>query len=484
MMWAALICGAYGGCSPPAAASLLTLAECRLEHPEGLASSAARCGSLEVAEDPTNAAGPAITLRVAVVKALNRRSTAAPLFVLAGGPGQSAIDLYTSAANAFVFVSRNHDIVLIDQRGTGGSGPLACDYPEDWEIAGDDLPQLRETTRRCLAKFGERVRFYTTAVAVDDLDQVRRALGYSTIDLYGSSYGTRVAEMYLRRHPETTNAVILDGVIDPMEPIGPETPSIGERALNRIIERCEETRDCSTAYPLLSRNLRLLRQRFGPEKTALVVSDPGSGLPLRMDFGRDVFNAALRFLSYNSIEASLLPALIDHAAKGDLAPLAAQTVMMSRRIGRQLASAMQNSVICSEDLPFFAISDEARRRIASTYQGSDQLLAVMAICALWPRGPIDENLHSPLNSDVPALLLSGEADPVTPPEAAARTARGFTHQRLVTLYGEGHGQLATGCVPKLMADFLNDPAPEKLDTTCLARHRPAPFFVDLNGPSP
>jgi len=506
IVWTALLCGALslsgrvpaaaGGSPLPGASPLpsispspdiLALQECRLEHPLRIAAVAARCGILKVPEDPALPGGATIDLSVAVVPALNRRAAAAPLFLLAGGPGQAATDLYASYAGAFARVNRNHDIVLVDQRGTGRSAPLSCAYPDDWQSASDapgEMLRLRQATLTCLGKFGPRVRFYTTSVAVADLDKVRSALGYARIDLYGSSYGTRVAELYMRRYPLSTHAVVLDGVTYPEQAIGPDTPSDGERALDLIVTRCERAPDCAAAYPALRRELDGLRRRFGPQKEALTVSDPSSGQPLQVEFSRGMFNAALRFLSYNATEASLLPTLLHQGAAGNLTPLATQVIMMARQIGDQLASGMQNSVICSEDLPFFTAAAIDRAALSRTYQGVDQLDALMEICKLWPRGPVDADLHSPLQSNVPTLLLSGEADPVTPPADAERAARGLAHHRHLNLSGEGHGQVATGCVPKLMAEFLDAPAPENLDATCLERHTPAPFFVSVTGPAP
>ena len=132
----------------------------------------------------------------------------------------------------------------------------------------------------------------------------------------------------------------------------------------------------------------------------------------------------------------------------------------------------------------FAAAGIDRPAIARTYQGADQLDALLEICKLWPRGPVDADLHSPLTSDIPTLLLSGEADPVTPPADAERAARGLKRHRHLILSGEGHGQVATGCVPKLMAQFLDAAAPEKLDAACLGQHSPAPFFVSMTGPAP
>ncbi|HVC01227.1 MAG TPA: alpha/beta fold hydrolase [Steroidobacteraceae bacterium] len=471
-------------CSSPAAPAAHGLRACRLRNPLGLGSLPARCATFAVPQDRAVRGGARIRLHFAVVPALDRRRPAAPLFILAGGPGQSAIGLYAGLAPAFAAIHRTHDIVLLDQRGTGASAPLNCDYPDDFRSGAGALAQLRRATRACLAKYGDRVRFYTTSVAVRDLDELRRRLGYPQIDLYGASYGTRVAMQYLRRHPAAVHAAILDGVLDPTQAIGPSTPLDAERALRRIVARCERSRDCAAAFPQLPLELASLRRRFGSQTVAVRLDDPTGGVALDVPFSRGVLAASLRFLSYSGAEASLLPLLIHEAAQGRLAPLAAQAVLTSRRIEGQLAIGMQNTVVCSEDVPYFDLGAIDRRRLEATYLGTDQLDALAAICKIWPRGPVDPDLHAPLVSDVPTLLLAGEDDPVTPPAAARAVAAGLAHHRLIVLAGEGHGQLATGCMPRLMARFLASGHPRRLDISCLAAERPPPFFLSPTGPSP
>ncbi len=473
--------------TPPAHAQApadTALHECRLEHPLHLTSAAARCRLLHVAEDPDHPAGAGIDLQVAVIPALNRRSTAPPLFVLAGGPGQGAIDLYMTTAPAFGRIARDHDIVLVDQRGTGRSHPLRCDYPEDWNENANALPVLRAATARCLEKLGPGVRFYTTSVAVRDLDAVRRALGYPKISLYGASYGTRVAELYMRRYPQFVDAVILDGVVLPQKVLGPDTPLDGERALQAILARCADTRDCALAFPKLAGEWLALRERFGPQRLELSLPDPDNGTAQTVQFNRTLLAASLRLMSYSAAQASLLPLLIHRAATGELPPLAAQGILFSREVGGLLATGMQMSVLCSEDVPLFAAAHVDRGRLGATYQGTDQIDALQEICTLWPRGPVDADLHEPLHSDIPTLLLSGEADPVTPPADAEELARGLSRHRHLILAGEGHGQLGTGCMPRLMAEFLNSTDPPRIDARCLSRHRPPPFFLGFTGPAP
>jgi pimeloyl-ACP methyl ester carboxylesterase len=485
LVWVGLcVCAGWTRPAQAEGAATLPLTECRLEHPLHLTSIPARCGTLRVPEDREHSKERSIELKVAVVPALNRRSTAAPMFLLAGGPGQSAMQVYVSLSSAFTRINRNHAIVLLDQRGTGNSSPQTCEYPEEWQQPVDPMPALRQSTRDCLAKLGQQVRFYTTSIAARDLDEMRAALGYEQIDLYGASYGTRVAELYMRRYPARVHAVILDGVTYPEQVIGAETPQDGENALNLIVARCRQAPDCAATYPDLQQDLESLLRQFGPQKVMVTIDDPNSGLPLEIEFNRRILGAALRFLSYSAMQASLLPALIHQAVHGKLRPLASQSVMNARQIGDQLANGMQYSVICSEDEPFFEAANIDRPAMARTYQGTELVDALHEICKLWPRGPVDADLHAPLHSDLPTLLLSGEADPVTPPADAERAAVGLTRHRHLVLKGEGHGQLTTGCVPRLMADFLDGTAPDMLDASCLLQHTAEPFFLSMTGPAP
>ncbi len=188
--------------APPAAGATLQLAPCRLEQPQGLSSVAAECGTLRVPENPAQPQGRQIELYVARVAAVSQRKAADPLFVLAGGPGMGATVFYASVAPAFARIQRERDIVLVDQRGTGHSNPLQCEF-DDEELAVVDPAEVAKLSRRCLGELAKAndVSMFTTSVAVRDLDAVRAALGYERIDLYGGSYGTRVAQHYARRYP-------------------------------------------------------------------------------------------------------------------------------------------------------------------------------------------------------------------------------------------------------------------------------------------
>lgn len=466
----------------PQAVRGIELQDCRLPHPAGLGSVRARCGSLVV---PENHAAPQVrrlALRVAVIPSLDRRSGREPLFVIPGGPGQGAADFYAAYAGAFAQIARTRDIVLVDQRGTGGSNPLHCDFPDDFETGASSPDVLRQLSAACRNALTARPEFFTTSVAIRDLDAVRAALGYPKIVLYGVSYGTRVAQHYVRRFPQRVSAVVLDGVIAPDVPLGPQTPFHAQQALDLMFARCRVEPACNAAFPELARRFDELRGRLAVQPARLTLPDPATAEPRQIDFGSEQLIGAVRLLNYLTASTALLPLFIDRAAKGDYAPLGAQLLMLGAVLDDQLAYGMNAAVICTEDVPYFGAVEPAA--LAKTYFGAMQLEGLQALCEGWPKGVMDADLREPLHSTVPALLLSGEADPVTPPESAARAAKGFTDVAHVVVRGQGHGQIGVSCAGRVVAAFLDARTAKGLDVKCLEAAAPAPFFLDPAGPGP
>jgi len=464
---------------------LLRLSACQLEHPLKIAAVAAECGILTVPENPAAPGGRQIGLRVARVRAINRRKQPDPLFILAGGPGMAATVFYVTAAGAFERIHRNRDVVLIDQRGTGESNPLDCELSEE-KLAHASADEVAVETRQCLTALAARadVRFYTTSLAVQDLDRVRAVLGYQRINLYGVSYGTRVAQHYVRRFPQRARAVILDGVVPVQLALGPRVALDAEQALTRILARCASEPDCSRHFGDPSRSYQTLRELLERRSVPVSLADPTTGEPSRIDFTRYHLATVLRLASYTSEQAALLPLSLHSAQQGDFTSLAAQFLFVNRSYGRVVAFGMHNSVVCAEDVPFYDSVVMDRSRLAQTYLGTSQVDGLREICKVWPRGPLDDDFHAPFRTDVPALLLSGSDDPITP-AANAEEARGeFEHSVHVVLEGFGHGQLTAPCVDGIMARFVDRGGIEGLDVSCVRTDKPLPFFTTLNGPPP
>ena len=469
------------------ASPVLALSPCHLEHPARLTSPEAQCGELSVPENPADPSGRQIRLYVARVPAINRRKRPDPLFVLAGGPGMAATTFYATAAFAFERIHRDRDIVLVDQRGTGRSNALNCELDDDViaEVTGTDA--VAQESRRCLQEISAHAdaAFYTTSIAVQDLDRVRAVLGYERINLYGGSYGTRVAQHYARRFPERVRTVILDGVVPPELSLGPDIAVDAENALLRIFARCTRAAECQHHFGDPADDYRKLRAQLKTQSIPVIVPDPTTGEPTKLELTSFHLATVLRLSSYTPQEAAFLPLTLHSAsAAGDFKLLAAQFLLASRSVGDVISYGMHNSVVCSEDVPFYDLTRIDRQRIEATYLGAMELDGLRAVCQFWPRGPIDPDFHTALHSAAPALLLSGSDDPVTPPVYAEQARHGFVESLHIELAGFGHGQLVAPCMDRVMAQFLDKGSVRGLDISCTRLAKPFPFFTSVNGPSP
>jgi len=466
---------------------LLSLTPCQLEHPARLMVIAAECGRLNVPENPAAPAGRHITLRVARVPAISRRKAPDPLFLLAGGPGESATTMYTTIAPALERIHRDRDIVLLDQRGTGESNALNCDLDADDLTTASDAVVMAQT-QRCLQELSARadVRFYTTSIAVQDLDRVRAALGYELINLYGASYGTRVAQHYLRRFPQHTRSLILDGVVPPERALGPSLALDAEKALATLLARCAREPACRQRFGDPAVTYQALRAALEAKPVTVHLPDPTSGEPQTFQFTSMHLATVLRLALYTPDQAALLPLALDRALKsGDFTLLAGQFSMMSHSVQSLLAYGMHNTVVCTEDVPFYPPAERIdRAALGRTFLGVGQLDGLNNLCRIWPRGPMDADLHAPLRSEVPVLLLSGGNDPVTPPAYAEEARRGLKNSRHIVLKDLGHGQVVAPCMDNVLARFLTTASITKLDTSCTQRVHPMPFFTTLAGPPP
>ena len=396
----------------------------------------------------------------------------------------AATTFYTTAAPAFERIHRDRDIVLLDQRGTGRSNALNCELSDDVIAEASDAQILAEATR-CLKEVSAHadVAYYTTSVAVRDLDNVRATLGYGQINLYGGSYGTRVAQQYVRHYPARVRTVILDGVVPPTLALGPAVALDAENALLSILARCAADPECHGHFGDPVADYRRLRVEMQAHPVPVTLADPTTGEPSKLALTTLHLATVLRLATYTTQQAALLPLILHRAtAAGDFKPLAAQYLLVSRSLGDVLSYGMHNSVVCAEDVPFFDAATIDRRRLDQTYLGTAALDGLRAICQVWPRGPIDADFHQALHSDTPALLLSGSNDPATPASYGEEARKGFANGLHVTLKGFGHGQIVAPCVDRIMARFIESGTAKGLDVSCTRLAKPTPFFTSLNGP--
>jgi pimeloyl-ACP methyl ester carboxylesterase len=462
----------------------LALTDCRISAGPGSPGIAARCAEFTRPLDPANPDAGEIELRVAVVPALSLDPARDPFVPVAGGPGQSTIEFYAGWASAFERVRRNRDIVLLDQRGTGDSAALVCDIDEEIVEGKYSEEETLRLTEQCIELLPHDPTYFTTSVAVRDLEALRVALGYDAFNMYGISYGTRVAQHYARRYPDSTRTVIIDGVVPPQLPLGPDIATESQIAIDSVFARCVEDAECNDRFPDVSGDFDILRGALAESPVAVEYQHPVTGQRKLIDFTEDHLAGAVRLLLYNPRTVALLPLVISEAANGNFVPLAAQFDMVASSLAETLSIGMHNAVMCTEDAPFIdwdALDTEA---INNSYIGPLQLESIKTMCSVWPRGVLDDDLRLPLATDLPVLLLSGTADPITPPRYADMAAIELGNSWHIVGADQGHGQAAVGCMPRLIGEFVEAATLAEGDAACMDNAFVMPFFVDFTGPSP
>lgn len=425
------------------------------------------CGRMSTPADPRKPQGRTISLRIAVLPA-TRHPAAGALFYLEGGPGGAATASAVRVNADFARVARTRDLVLVDQRGTGGSNPLAC--PTRY-VRGADAEAVTVFLRRCFAHLAANPRLYTTGVAADDLEAVRRALGYGKIDLYGGSYGATLAQAYVRRYPRSVRSVVLDSGSLPGVRVYDVAARNAESALDTLLARCAKTAACSHAYPDSRRQLSELLAR-----SPRLVNVPSGRVLLRpVDIAWTV-----DWLSETAANAAIIPFAVNAALHGDYTTLA--TTYAGPLAGSNL-DPLERLVpfwmtICSE--PWAGFDPVATARAAKgSYLASAAIARARLMrraCRVVPKGRVPADSGRASVVQVPALLLAGGADPLDPPANLRGWRRFFPQGRLVVVRGAGHGTVEYPCVQRLVAGFIARGSAAGLNPAC-ARRTPLPPFV-------
>ncbi len=440
-----------------------------------------RCGSVQRALDPAAPDGRRIDVHYVVVPALARRKRPDPVFLLAGGPGQSAIDVAGDVMPLFARLNNRRDIVFVDQRGAGRSAPLVCDDASRRTLAEQaaverEIVHLRQC-RESLAKLpyvagADGLRFFTTAIAMQDLDAVRRALGAERINLVGVSYGTRAALEYQRQFPVHLRRSVLDGVAPPDMALPGSFSTDAQAALDTWFAACRDDAACAARHPRLREDWQALLA--GLPRT-VTMRHPLDGREERVELTRELLLGAVRAALYTPARAAALPPAIAEATAGRPQALVALGMPGASRRG-EIATGMHFSVMCAEDVPHLGPAGDA---LGADF-GTGFARLYQRVCAEWPQGALPEGFRRIASSAVPVLLLSGGLDPVTPPRHAERTARALGElARHVVVPNAGHGVLALGCMHEVLWRFIDAETPADalaVEADCAANMPRPPVF--------
>jgi pimeloyl-ACP methyl ester carboxylesterase len=445
-----------------------------------------QCGVVQRPLNPAEPKGKKIGIHYMVVPSQDRNKLPDALFLLAGGPGQSAINAAGFGKAVLNRLNQRRDLVFVDQRGTGRSAPLQCPELEGNGSGKDGEKNLEESLEngadlalQCLRKlqalpYGD-LQYFSTSIAVQDLEAVRLAQGYGPINLVGVSYGTRVGLEYLRQFPQSVRRVVLDGVVPPgMTHLGANV----QNSLRSVFQSCAKEAACDASYPHLDETWRKLLVAM-PKKVSVTHSRLGTELHLTMT-RNGVLQLVQRVL-YAPVASSALPYALTQAERGKFGPLIALSGALDLSGPAGIAYGMHFSVWCGEAF--------ARPQGLPPQDDFDALTANLysKVCEKWPRAQIPPGFFSIAHSAAPVLLLTGGIDPVTPTQLGVTVAKALgKNARHVSLENAGHGLLTQGCVPDVVHRFFNAKSDQEavlVDAACV-RQIPRPLAWQALGGNP
>jgi pimeloyl-ACP methyl ester carboxylesterase len=428
-----------------------------------------RCATIDVPEAHDDPKGRRLSLRAIVLGATNPAAAPDPLVFLVGGPGQGAADLATPLSERLAFLRATRDVVLIDQRGTGASSGLHCPAAADArELPGRlfDHARLR-ACREALSQRADLLR-YTTTMAAADYARVFDVLGYAAVNLWGVSYGTRLALELARQMPHRLRTLILDAVVPPAFTWPTHGAADADAALKRLVHDCEDDASCSQRFPAFARDVTLAFDGIERAGVSASIVDPLTREPVEVRFGANDLAYAVRGLLYGA-EIMRLPAFFRRAAAGRYDDFAQAYVARARALAREIATGVHLGVYCAEDLPYVD-AESARTLAVGTRIGTYLLDEYRRACEVWPRAQVPETFRASVHADVPALLFTGRRDPVTPPRTALDAARTLVRSKVVIWPTGGHGYEGPGqqpCKQAIILAFLSSASVERLPVACV-----------------
>jgi pimeloyl-ACP methyl ester carboxylesterase len=443
----------------------------------------ARCGTFSVYEDRSARAGRKIGLNIVVIPARHPTPATEPVFWLEGGPGGAATQAAGPVSQNYLRALRNnHDLVFVDERGTGKSNPLKCDdigeNPANFDAYFGKLfpPQMIRACREKLEKTAD-LKLYTTAIAMDDVEDVRNALGYKRINLAGASYGTLAAQVYMAKYPDRVRSAFLVGIVTPGFKLPLPFARAAQNALDLLFRDCAADRKCHEAFSNLREEFYAVLSRFDRGALNVKIIDPATKRGRFVTLERESYVENLRALLYSTPGARFVPFVVHRAFLNDFIPFG--TIAVSFNLGGpSTARGLYFSVTCAEAIPFIT-EQEIVAETRGTFLGDRRVRAHIAACAEWARGDVPENFTDPIKSEIPVIMFSGEADGSTPPWITEEAVKFFANGRQIIAPHTGH-QIDGPCTWDLMQAFLKTPSIRQLDCSCIEKAKRPRFATSLH----
>ncbi len=470
----------FGFCAGTAEPARLKATPCHV----GQSKATGLCGTLSVYEDRSSRTGRTLGIRFIVIKARHPSNRA--IVFNPGGPGVSATEMAADFADAttgaLATLHDRYDILLVDNRGTGGSAPQQCDFaparhPELYflQVWPDTL------VRSCRNRLAQHANLglYSTDPAADDLDDVRAALGYPKLVLYGGSYGTFFYLDYARRHPRHVESIILEGVAPPHFYVIPLPMARGaQTALDGLGVACRIDAACSSRFPDFAEHFAAVLQRFDAGPVTMTITNTVTHQTQRVHLSKEVFVETVRHAMYSPADASYIPVTIERAYRGNYTPLAEMVQQLAQFFTNLQASGLNLSVTCAEDIPFITEQDVVRDS-EGTFEGDARVRAQQRACRLWNVAPVPAAFIAPVRSSAPILIISGSDDPATPPQYARAALQYLPHARILLVPGASHDSDYPPCVDATVVAFVRARSASGLNFSHCAAAYHRPVFATL-----
>jgi pimeloyl-ACP methyl ester carboxylesterase len=474
-----------GGCRPAVSplattgnttalpSSALTLKPCTVGSVQ------AECGALHVPEDRTHPAGRNLDLDIVVVRARDEDHEPDPIFYIAGGPGNAATSPSIVYGVSYLLreVNARRDLVFLDQRGTNGKHRLTCDFIPD-EIFNGNQKRLNEWfQKKCLASLDGDPRFYTTAVAMRDLDDARAALGYEEINLFGISYGVAAEQVYMRMFPEHVRAVVMDHGTALDLPFSYVKPRASQYALDQVLAYCEQDEKCHGAYPDIRGDWKKVLDRFADGPVATSYIPPGMDTPASLTM--EGLADGIHELMYKSGTYVQIPFIIHSLATTEdwgAVIKSYQAQYGSSGGGEDEGILLMATVIfCSE--PAWGIEPDQVERFSPGSYYTDAVVEwaqnEQKLCAALPK-PDPSLIYAPGKpAPLSALMFNSLIDPQNPPSNMDLALKEFTKSRVVVEPTEGHDTSASSCRWDIVAQYIEQGSVDGLDISCMEEQKPS-----------
>jgi pimeloyl-ACP methyl ester carboxylesterase len=456
-------------------------AECQFDVPSD---HTVECGYLTVPENRNQPRAQMIRLHVAIFRSANPSPASDPLVHLVGGPGGDRLDSsgpHMKACGDRILEGR--DYVLFSQRGTRYAEPsLECPGHVDfgWELAEQRLSQTEREAREigfllgcqdALLQQGIDLSAYNSATNAADVNDLRIALGYEQVSLYGGSYGTRLALNVMRDYPDGIRSVILDSVVPLQVDTAASLAARANRAFEVLFDACATDVACNQRYP----DLKEVFYRVVDDLNANPITVTIREGTIAAWVDGNVFLEAIFGTMYRTDAIPWIPLMIDQAGRGNYDPIKYPLEVIYDR--SYISWGMHYSVDCREEVPFSSYEDSLARAadLPSPVVGHFASQFAHLLCKSWKSGQADPIENEPVVSDIPTLVLSGQYDPVTPPDWGRLAAETLDNSFFYELPGIGHGAMCSNeCGLELSIQFLADPTTAP-DASCIGG-LPSPDF--------